>query len=270
MIRSGGYRVGAVSVRPVDDPSPARPRVQSAARAVAIMLAIARTESGLSVREISETVGITRQAAYHLLHTLVGIGVLTRDERNRYLLGLRVGTLAEGFARQLAPSEHLAPIVRLLAQETGETAYAAGWSSGEIATLTLSRGTNAVQAAEVPQGYIGNAHARAAGKLLLAFAQPAVRDEYLAAHPLARLTAKTITRRAELDRSLEEIRAQGYAVDDEEFADGLACIAVPFDEGFSPFVLALSAPRDRCIARQDEYLATMRRLIGATVAPAAT
>jgi len=252
-----------MSVQPVDDAAAARPRVQSAARAVAIVLAVARSDNGLSTREISETVGISRQATYHLLHTLVGTGVLTRDDRNRYLLGLRAGTIAEGFARQLAPSEHLAPIVRLLAQETGETAYAAGWWSGEIATLSLARGTNAVQAAEVPQGYVGNAHARAAGKLLLAFAKPSLRDDYLAARPLTRLTPKTITRRRDLDRQLEEIRTRRYAVDDEEFAEGLACIAVPFDEGYSPFVLALSAPRDRCIARLDDYLATMRRVVGA-------
>src|SRR5687768_16068852 len=110
--------------RVTGDAAESRPRVQSAARAIAILLAIGRSDTGLSANEISEQVGIGRQATYHLLHTLVGAGVVTRDDRNRHLLGLRVGVLVQGFERQLAPSEHLGPVVRQLAYETGETAYA--------------------------------------------------------------------------------------------------------------------------------------------------
>ena len=236
---------------PVGEPAAQRPRVQSAARAVGMLHPLAQSENGLSTREISERVQIGRQATYHLLHTLVATGMLTRDDRNRYLLGLRVGTLAEAFSRQLAPSEHLAPIVRTLSHETGETAYASGWWHGEIMTLSFARGTNPVQAAEVPQGYVGDAHARASGKLLLASAAPAVRDEYLAAHPLRRLTPSTISSRRRLDADFAAIREQGYAVDDEEFAPGLYCIAVPFDSGYSPFVVAVSGPRERMLAKRD-------------------
>jgi len=227
---------------------------------VGILLAVAQSENGLSTKEISDRVGIGRPATYHLLHTLLGTGMLTRDEHNRYLLGLRVGTLAEGFDRQLAPSEHLGPIVRELAQETGEIAYASGWWAGEISVLTAARGTNPVQAADVPRGYAGDAHARASGKLLLAFAPDSVRDEYLESHKLRRLTSNTITGRAALNRELKRIREQGYAVDEEEFAAGLCCLAVPLDAGYSPFVLAVSAPRERFIQERDRYIATMRRI----------
>lgn len=236
-----------------------RPRVQSVARAVGILLAIAQSEQGLTTKEISERVQIGRQATYHLLHTLASRGMVTRNG-NRYVLGFRVGTLAEGFARQLAPSEHLAPVVRALAQETGETAYASGWWSGEIVAFTSAGGTNPVQAAEVPQGYVGNAHARASGKVLLAFAPASVRDAYLDGHGLNRLTPNTITSRRRLEAVLAEIRERGYGIDDEEFAVGLYCLAVPFDRGYSPFVLGLAAPRHRGVENQDRYLAVMRRI----------
>src|SRR5690242_11264629 len=115
-----------------EEPEQARPRVQSAARAVGILVEIAKSDNGLTTKEISERVGIGRQATYHLLHTLVETGMLTRADRSHYVLGLRVGTLAEGFARQLEPSEHLAPMVRDLAQRSGETSYASGWWADEI------------------------------------------------------------------------------------------------------------------------------------------
>lgn len=236
-----------------------RPRVQSAARAVDILLSVSRSDVGLTTREISETVGISRQATYHLLHTLVGAGVLVRNSNNRYVLGLRVGTLVSAFNRQMAPPERLAPIVRGLAQDTGETAYAAGWWSGEVTALTVARGTNPVQAAEVPQGYVGDAHARAAGKLLLANASDEVRETYLASHALRRLTANTIVKRDVLDREFVKVRAQGYAVDAEEFAQGVCCMAVPLDNGYSPFVLSLSVPRERFEESFSNYLAIMHK-----------
>jgi DNA-binding IclR family transcriptional regulator len=237
-----------------------RPRVQSAARAMGVLLAVSQSTTGLTTKEISDRLGVERQAVYHLLHTLVGTGMLTRDDRNRYLLGMRVGTLAEGFRRQLAPSEHLGPLVRALAEATGETAYASGWWSGEIMTLVVARGTNPVQAAEVPQGYVGDAHARASGKLLLAYADRDALEAYLAAHPLGDRGPRS---RAALDEELAHIREQGYAFDEEEFAPGLCCLSVPFDGGRSPFVLTLSAPLDRFTRERRRYLEVMQGIVGA-------
>jgi DNA-binding IclR family transcriptional regulator len=232
--------------------------VQSAARAVGILVEVAKSDNGLTTKEISERVGIGRQATYHLLHTLVGTGMLTRAGRSRYVLGLRVGTLAEGFARQLAPSEHLAPIVRELAQRSGETSYASGWWADEITILSVSRGSNPVHAAEASQGHIGDAHARASGKALLAFATPEVRRRYLDSHPIRQVTPKTKTDRAEIEAELDTIREQGFAEDHEEFATGLSCIALPLEEGRSPFALSISAPSERFAAMRDDYLMQLR------------
>lgn len=244
-----------------------RPRVQSAARAVGILLEVAKSENGLTTKEISERVGIGRQATYHLLHTLVATGVLTRAER-RYVLGLRVGTLAEGFARQLAPSEHLAPLVRGLAQSTGETSYASGWWSDEITVLTVVRGTNPVSAAEVSQGHSGDAHARASGKTLLAYATLATRERYLDSHPFTALTPRTKIDRDEIERELDEIRQRGYAEDREEFTEGLCCLAVPLDGGLSPFAISISAPLERFNLERDRYLASLREAASFAGSPA--
>lgn len=235
----------------------ARPRVQSAARTVAILLAVAHSEAGLTTKEISESVEIGRQTTYHLLHTLVGAGMLTRSDGNRYILGLRVGTLAEGFARQLDPGEHLAPLVREIAHKTGETTYATGWWAGEISVLAVARGTNPVQEAMIGQGHVSHAHARASGKLLLAYATPAVRRQYLDSHELVAMTKNTITDRHQLEGEFERIREQGFCEDKEEYALGLCGLAVPLDEGLSPFALAVSAPRERFFAQRDCHFAIL-------------
>jgi DNA-binding IclR family transcriptional regulator len=125
--------------------------------------------------------------------------------------------------------------------------------------LAVARGTNAVQAAEVSQGHIGDAHARASGKLLLAYATPEVRQTYLDSRKLTRITPSTITSREALEREFEAIRERGYSEDDEEFALGLCCLAVPLDGGYSPFALSLSAPRERFVEERDRYIETLRR-----------
>lgn len=225
-----------------------------------ILLAVAQSENGLTAREISDRLGIGRQATYHLLHTLSSTGVVMRESGSRYVLGLRVGTLVEGFTRQLSPNTHLGPLVRAVANETGEMSYAAGWWGGEIMALTFARGANPIQAIEVPQGYVGVAHARASGKALLAFASPAVRDAYLESHPPTKVTARTITSRRALDRELALVREQGYATDVEEFREGLCCLAVPLDDGHAPFTLGVAVPRERFAEKKDEYLKVLFRL----------
>lgn len=241
-------------------PGMSRPRVQSVARAVAILVAVAESPHGLRAMEVAGRLGLGRQGTYHLLHTLVGCGMLARNQENRYVLGLQVATLTEAFARHLAPPEHLAPLVRQVAAETGETAYAVGWRGGEIVNLVSAPGSNAIQAMTVPQGYYRFAHARATGKLLLAYAAPELRESYLAGHAMERRTPNTLVDRKAFDAELARIQESGFSADREEFALGLCCLAVPVGRSGATFAIGLSAPVERFKAAFDDYLSTLRRI----------
>ena len=241
-----------------DEVQTSRPRVQSAARAVAILVEVARTSNGLKAKELSEAMNLSRQTTYHLIHTLVGIGILRKNSQGRYVLGLGAGVIADGFARHLSPSEHLGPRVRSVVSATGETAYASGWIDGDIIALIAVRGNAAVSAADVRTGLASHAHARASGKLLLAVADQDRRDHYLAHHMLTPRTAKTIVSREALDRELAIIRERGYAIDDEEFVEGVCCLAVPIEGAEARFALCISSPKERFDANRDRYLQILR------------
>ena len=222
-----------------------------------LLVAVAASPDGMTTAEMAAELQMPRPTLYHLVHTLVDTGMLTRAA-GRYVLGLRVGILVQAFGRQLAPAEYLAATVRAIAQASGETTYAGGWWSGEIVTLAVTRGQNPVLAAEVSPGYAGNAQARASGKLLLAYASTGQRNEYLDSHELPALTPHTIVDRGELELECSRIRTAGYAEDREEFALGLCCLAVPLEDGRLPFVITLSAPKERFDANRERYLETMR------------
>lgn len=233
-----------------------KPRIQSVARATDVLIEVARSPRGLTSKQITEQLDMSRQGAYHLIHTLTSAGFLTRTGEGRYALGLKIGTLAAAFPRHLTPEEHLAPYVRALATATGETSYAAGWQGDDIVVLSVARGDSAVQAAEIVRGTAEDGHARASGKLLLAHASSDLLERYFRSHTLRARTANTITDRQRLLDELEVIKEQGYAVDEEEFAEGLICIAVPLDRGASPFVIGVSVPAERFRANRYHYVNT--------------
>ena len=235
-----------------------RPRVQSVARAVGILFAIAQSPDGLTTTEISQRLRLSRPTTYHLIHTLVGTGMITRADNHRYIVGLRVATLTEAFRRQFVPTEYLTRYIREIARLTGESAYAVGWWNGEIAILGQVQGSNAVRAAENQLGPYSAANARASGKLMLAYATPTQRRDYLDRHPPVRCTQYTITDAARLEKEFAAIVRRGYATDEQEFAEGLSCMAVPVDGGASPFGLVLSAPTARFKQKRAEYLQVAR------------
>jgi IclR family KDG regulon transcriptional repressor len=76
-------------------------------------------------------------------------------------------------------------------------------------------------------GRIGPAYCTGVGKAMLAFLPKAERRAAIARQSFVRHTEKTIITAADLERVLGEIRARGYAFDDEEHEPTIICIAVP-------------------------------------------
>jgi IclR family transcriptional regulator, acetate operon repressor len=232
-------------------PPTATPRIQSVARAVAVLDTIARSATGTTAREISAEVGLSRATTYHLLQTLSAVGYVSAGD-GRYRLALGISPLVQAFERHVLP-EDLLPLARALASKTGESTYVAARRGAELNLLTSVPGHHQVAVATSPMGPIAHGHARASGKLLLALAPEDARERYLAAHPLQRITRRTITSRGALLEAFERIRSDGYAFDEEEYAEGVCCLAAPLGRGGVAYALVLSAPRERYEAHRDEY-----------------
>jgi DNA-binding IclR family transcriptional regulator len=229
-----------------------QPRVQSVARGLRILTLVAESPEGLTAREIAAALDLRLPTAHHLVQTLVAEGFLMKDKGHRYRLGLRVGTLAEAFPRHLDPAEHLTSRARALAATTGEAAYLAGWRDGRIVIFAQIPGQHSVNVTDLRVGLAEDAHARASGKLLLAFADAEVQERFFKRQELRARTPATITERPRLEAEFEQIRSRGYALDREEFASGVCCLAALIDG--SPIAISLSAPADRFAQRFDAYL----------------
>jgi IclR family acetate operon transcriptional repressor len=219
--------------------------VQSVERASRILLWVATSDERVTAKQVADHFGLSLPTAYHLLATLVAEGLLAKERGRRYGLGLKAALIADAVARDTSAPEDYLRILRELAETTGETAYLSAWKGGEITVLAAVEGDQAVRVAGITTGVAGSEHARASGKLLLAFARPEQRDPLLAGR-LPKLTPNTITSRKALQRELEAIRREGFAVDREEFALGVTCLSAPIIEGRSVFfAYTISVPTDR-------------------------
>ena len=180
--------------------------IRSVARASRILVQLGEQPDGRTAKEVAVALGLPLPTTYHLLGTLVAEGFVAKDSRRRYRLGPALGTIADAYVRQFSPPEYLIGPLHRLADETGETVYVVTWRHDRIVVLASVEGGSAVRVSGANLGYVESAHARASGKLLLAFASEEVRAAYLALNPLVPVTPRTIVQPDEFELELERIR----------------------------------------------------------------
>ena len=223
-----------------------RDTVQSLVRALALLNALAGRDRGLALSEVAREVGLAVSTAHRLLTTLQQEGFAQFDEeRGVWTVGVQAFVVGSAFLRSRELTAIARPVMRELMERSGETVNLAVEDRGEAIYVAQVECRKMMRAIARPGGRT-LMHASGVGKALLA-AMAAEEMERIAAGGLARETAKTIGTLNALRQELSEVRRRGYAVDDEENAIGLRCVAAAiYDEHGRPFAaLSLSGPTAR-------------------------
>jgi IclR family acetate operon transcriptional repressor len=142
--------------------------------------------------------------------------------------------------RRFDLKEYASPHLEALAHETKEIIHLSVLDGNEIVYID-KKGEGQVLTVSTKVGGRNFAHACGMGKVLLAGLSPEELKEALADAPLVRFTPTTITDRLELQKELEKIRRQGYAIDNEESFPGIRCVAAPIKDGTGKTIAAMSA-----------------------------
>ena len=130
-----------------------------------------------------------------------------------YLSALSLPEVARPHMEKLVASVHESCSLSVL--DGHEIVYVARVPTKRIMTVSIDVGTS------LP------AYATAMGRVLLAFQSSAWLDVYFAEVNLRPLTRNTVIDAAELRSLLAEVRAEGWALVDQELEEGLRSIAVP-------------------------------------------
>jgi DNA-binding IclR family transcriptional regulator len=198
-----------------------RQTVRSVTRAVALLDALAGSEAGLGVNELARRIGVNASTASRLLATLERERIVERSPGGPYRLGLKLVELSDRVLSGLDVRELARPWLTWLVDETGETATLSVPGAGEAVTVDfVPSAASIVSMARVGRPSVP--HATAAGKVMLAFAEPDAERGELPAY-----TERTITNWEELERQLTEVRRSGVAEAAGEREADLHALAAP-------------------------------------------
>lgn len=177
--------------------------------------------------KVAHQLGIHRSRAFRILKTLERRGYVEADPQNQgYQLGLKFLEIGEEVRERLDLRRVAEPVQMDLAQKTGDAAHLLVLYGHSAVCINLCQGDHMLQVA-APVGKPLPLHIGASPKILLAHLPDQERERIIQEIELTPFTPNTITDRDELRRCLEQIRTQGYAVDEEDFEMGVYAIGAP-------------------------------------------
>jgi IclR family pca regulon transcriptional regulator len=212
--------------------------VQSLERGLAVIRAFDSTHHELTLSDVAAATGVTRAAARRFLLTLTELGYVRSDGRY-FSLSPRVLELGFAYLSSLSLPEVAEPHLEALVAEVNESSsvsvldgpdvvYVARVPTSRIMTVAISVGTR------FP------AYATSMGRVLLASQSEDEVDGYLDGVHLDRLTSRTIASVAAFRAELVKVRAQGWALVDQELEEGLRAVAAPIRDRAGRVVAAVN------------------------------
>ncbi|HEX5402264.1 MAG TPA: IclR family transcriptional regulator C-terminal domain-containing protein [Pseudonocardiaceae bacterium] len=212
--------------------------IEALARGLEVIAAFQPGKPTMSLTDVATATGLARPTARRILLTLQSLGYV-RPAGREFTLTPRVLELGVAYVRSMGlwdvARPHLEQLVALtnescsIAQLDGsDVVYVARVSVPKIVSLAVQIGTRfpALQTS--------------LGKVQLAALPPAELDRVLAEPTRSGLVPRWQPDRAERDAELQEVRARGWALTDEQLTLGIRSVAAPLRDGTGTVIAAVN------------------------------
>jgi DNA-binding IclR family transcriptional regulator len=241
------------------------PLVPAVERATRLLDHLATASRPQTLAALARSLQLPKSSLHGLLHTLATLGLAMRDGRGEYTLGPKALHWAQAFERQSSVIAAFNAAALALAALREETIMLAVLDGDDVLYLACRPGNRAL-AVNFRVGGRFPACFTSSGKAMLA-TLPADRVDALVSNALSRrLTRHGVASRKALEAQLRAARADGYAVDDEETAEGMYCLGAPvFAAGRSEAVAAVAVSLIKATTtpqRKAEVVAAITALAG--------
>src|ERR1700687_2301083 len=202
-------------------------RVEALAKGLRVLSVFSERRPTWRITDIATEVSLPLPTAYRIVMTLTSEGYLEHLPSGEYRPGVRVLTLGTAALRSLDLVELATPRLQELANATGETVNLAVLTGDQVLYLVRLRNSDLVTAHIRVGSRLPGVHP-SIGKLLLAFLDGADLERAITADSFTGHAGPNAKRSLdELRPELAAIRAQGWAMQDEELAYGLRSVAAP-------------------------------------------
>lgn len=215
-------------------------------KALQVLVVLGDEPTPLTLTEICHRVRLPKTTVFRYLQTLATTGFVRHDrEQDVYHLGPRLFELGRRAGRQLRIRDVAMPVMVELRDRFNETVNLGILEGMDVVYVEMVESRHALRM-QATLGGRDPAYSTSLGKAILAFLPETERRQHLPARLTAR-TVQTIKTKAALAHALEEVRATGYAVDEQENEAGARCIGAPVFEypGRVAAAISIAAPTTR-------------------------
>ena len=189
--------------------------VQSVERIFQLIEHLAVHPTGVSLQRLAEETGLAKSTVHRLLASLVGLGYVVQDEENgHYRLTLKMFELSSGIVDSMDIMGVAKAHLERLSQRTGEAVHLVIRDGRDIVYIYKTESGPMRMSSRV--GLRSPLYCTGVGKAILATLPGDELEDIWTHSNVQKLTDKTITDLEELRSQLVEVRANGYAIDDEE------------------------------------------------------
>ncbi len=215
-------------------------RIPTNLRTLRILEVLGQSDKSMSPTEINQELGLPKQTVHRLCKTLIEEGYLVRDTTAKGLRpSRRAREMASGilFASRFHVARH--QVLLDVAEQVSETVNFVVPEDQGMTYLDRVE-TDWPFRIQLPIGTHVPFHCTASGKTFLANLAPSFRKSMVESIHLDKRTPNTYTDKTKLMLELNKISKQGYALDNEEFVEGMIAIAVPVCDPSGKFFAALA------------------------------
>jgi len=196
---------------------------------------------GIRIKDISQKLGMGKSTVHRILNTLSAYGYVEQGSDNKkYRLGWKFFEVGSVIPRQRNLTNMELKVLWDLCDRYEETVNLGIRVNDKVAIVAKADPQKVLFKTGPYLGDQEPVHATALGKALISEIDDEELDKLFGGKSLQQYTPNTITSLAELKNHLEEVREQGYAVDQEELSFGLTCIAMPVYNYTNEIIAALS------------------------------
>lgn len=197
-------------------------------RALSIIELVAESNQGLSNSDLSRRLKIPKSSASYILRVLENRDYLRRDSDGKYRLGLKLLSLTGEAMAHMDVREIAKPVMKNFLVKSGlPEAHLAVLDNGRAVYVEKVETENSFIKMDIWVGHRLPVHTTAIGKVLVAYLAEEEIVQILDLRGMEKKTKRSIVSPQKFLREVGRVKKYGFAVDDEENADGVRCIAAP-------------------------------------------
>lgn len=201
--------------------------VQSVDRTIKIIEVLSEHRDGLGLTDLGNIVGMHKSTVHRLLQTLIYNGYVKQNPQNQhYHLTIKMFELGSRVIDGMDLHKIARPYLESLRDLTNEVVH-----------LVIPDGTDIIYIDKVESNNSIRMHSRigarsplystSAGKAMMAYMPESKVKEIWFASDIIQRTPNTVVEYSQLLKVLEQVRENGYALDEEENEPNIRCIGAP-------------------------------------------